>query len=715
MDDSEKTRAELIAELEALRGVEEANTSLTAINVVTDSLVGVLSVQAVLDRAINEVMAFANSPSVGILVPQPEKNLFRLLQSRGLGPEARHAASEVPLQGSLTALAVERRTVVTSPDIGADPRAHHRAAEAIAAVGFPGFVSVPLLVGDEVLGAMNLVFNQSRDISETDKTTLLSIGHAVGLALNNARYVEQIEAEVQERRRAEEALLESNERFRRMAENILDGLTVIEAGKVVYVNRRACEICGYPESELMQMSSHELAAPEERERLFAAARAARHSTAPRKAMEFWIVRKDGSRRFVRNRYSSPRESTVSLRRHYIITTDITDRNEAEKEREQLEQQLRHSQKMESIGRLAGGIAHDFNNLLTGIIGFADLALSRLRDGDPLQRDVERISSAAERAADLTRQLLAFSRRQTISPQVVRVNETLTRSQKLIERIIGEDIDFRFEPGKDLFNIKVDPGQLEQILVNLAVNARDAMADLGTLTVETSKVSLGEDFCAVHGPLQPGDYVKIVVSDSGQGMDAEVQRMAFEPFFTTKERGRGTGLGLSTVYGIVRQHQGFIEVESTVGGGTSFMIYLPRTDEEPTPLARKAGAGRHEGTECILVVEDDEMLCSLVQSALERAGYDVITANRGPAALRRFEERTADIKLLLTDVVMPEMNGKELAKRLTDRAPELSVVFMSGHAEDIIAQHGVLESGTTLLQKPFTIAELVAAVRGALDR
>ncbi|RLB47197.1 MAG: hypothetical protein DRI90_26610, partial [Deltaproteobacteria bacterium] len=292
---------------------------------------------------------------------------------------------------------------------------------------------------------------------------------------------------------------------------------------------------------------------------------------------------------------------------------------------------------------------------------------------------------------------------------------LAHSQKLIERIIGEDIDFRLEPGKDLFNVKVDPGQLEQILVNLAVNARDAMADLGTLTVKTGNVSLGEDFCCRHGALQPGDYAMIIVSDSGQGMNEEVQRMAFEPFFTTKERGRGTGLGLSTVYGIIRQHQGFIELESTVGHGTSFRIYLPRVDEEPAPLARKASGRRHDGTECILVVEDDEMLCSLVQSALERAGYTVVTASRGPAALRRFEEQAGEVQLLLTDVVMPEMNGKELAKRLTERAPELSVVFMSGHAEDIIAQHGVLESGTTLLQKPFTIAELVAAVRGALDR
>ncbi|MBW2457219.1 MAG: response regulator, partial [Deltaproteobacteria bacterium] len=643
-----------------------------------------------------------------------EEQVFRLLESRGLGEGARRAANAVPLHGTLTAMAVERRAVVTSVDIGTDPRAHARAAEAIAGEGYPGFVSVPLLIGDEVLGAMNLVFSQPRDISETDKRTLLSIGRAIGLALNNARHVERIEAEIQERRRTEQALHESNDRFRRMAENILDGLTVLEEGRVVYVNRRACEICGYPEDEMMLRSTRDLAAPEETDRLMAAARAARHSDSARPPLEFWIVRKDGSRRFIRNRYSSPREGLAMPRRHYIITTDITEREEAERERAQLEQQLRHSQKMESIGRLAGGVAHDFNNLLTGIIGFADLGLSRLREGDPLQHDVIQIKRAAERAADLTRQLLAFSRRQPISPQVVRVNEIINRSQKLIERVIGEDVAFELEPSADLHNVRVDPGQLEQILVNLAVNARDAMPGPGTLTVETRNVSLGVDFCRVRDDMEPGDYVMIAVTDTGQGMNDETRRMAFEPFFTTKERGRGTGLGLSTVYGIVRQHQGFIEVDSTEGTGTTFMIYLPRVDEEPAPMSRRVGTGRHTGTERILVAEDDDMLRSLVQSALQRAGYQVLVASRGREALGRFDEAAGEVQLLLTDVIMPEMNGKELSDELKKRAPEIKVVYMSGHAEDIIAKHGILEPDTTLLQKPFSISKLVATVREALD-
>ena len=419
-------------------------------------------------------------------------------------------------------------------------------------------------------------------------------------------------------------------------------------------------------------------------------------------------KKDGTEFTERVTISGVRDKSGTIVNYIAVKQDISDVR-------QLEEQLRQSQKLEAIGILAGGIAHDFNNLLTVILGYGDLTLKRLNEEDPLHRNISEANKAAARAAGLTRQLLAFSRKQVLQPRILTLNAVVSELEKMLRRLIGEDIGFRTVLDPELGSVRADPGQIEQIIMNLAVNARDAMPKGGKLTIETKNVYLDEDYAKKHIAVVPGSYVMLAVSDTGMGMDEPTQARIFEPFFTTKESGKGTGLGLSTVYGIVKQSGGNIWVYSEVGRGTTFKIYLPRVDEGAQEVERSAETdGAMQGSETVLVAEDEEAVRALARQVLEIYGYHVLEAANGGAALLICERHKEPIDLLITDVVMPEMSGRELADRLAQLRPDMKVLFMSGYTDNAIVHQGVLDEGANFIQKPFPTEALARKVRNVLD-
>ncbi|PWB67416.1 MAG: hypothetical protein C3F14_02245 [Deltaproteobacteria bacterium] len=391
-----------------------------------------------------------------------------------------------------------------------------------------------------------------------------------------------------------------------------------------------------------------------------------------------------------------------------IVRDITDRV-------RLEDQLRQAQKMEAVGRLAGGVAHDFNNLLTAIGGYSELLLSDLAPGDPRRADVEEIKKATERAASLTRQLLAFSRKQVLQPKVLDLNAVVGNLDRMLRRLIGEDLDLVTVLKPGLWNVQVDPGQVEQVIMNIVVNARDAMPDGGKVTIETGNVALDDRYVRQHPVVKPGDYVLLAISDTGTGMDEETKNRLFEPFYTTKDKGKGTGLGLSTVYGIVKQSGGYIWVYSEIGKGASFKVYLPRYGGSPGEARpEESPVSPSQGRETVLLVEDEAMVRLLVRNILEGNGYTVLEASDGEEAISIGGGHAAPIHLILTDVVMPKMCGREAAETLAPRLPGVKVLYMSGYTDEAIVRHGVLETGIPFLEKPFTPVSLLRKVRQVLD-
>jgi PAS domain S-box-containing protein len=385
------------------------------------------------------------------------------------------------------------------------------------------------------------------------------------------------------------------------------------------------------------------------------------------------------------------------------------------DRKKLEEQLRQAQKMEAVGRLAGGIAHDFNNLLMVIQGHAELLTDRMKPGESLRRNAEQIQEASQRATSLTRQLLAFSRKQMLAPVVLNVQAVVSDMGKILRRLIGEDVELVTVNAPDLKRVKADRSQIEQVIMNLAVNARDAMPRGGKLTIETTNVEFDDSYSRAPVVLMPGRYVMLAVTDNGCGMDADTQAHIFEPFYTTKEKGKGTGLGLATVYGIVKQSGGYVWVYSEIGRGTTFKIYLPSVEEEVAPREiRKAVASLPRGTETVLLVEDEEGVRELAKEYLESCGYKVLVAQNGQAAIDLVSKHSGPIDLMMTDIVMPGLSGSDLAKQVKSLRPDIRVVYMSGYTDQAIIHHGILSSDVLLLQKPFTMSTLAHKLREALS-
>jgi two-component system cell cycle sensor histidine kinase/response regulator CckA len=523
--------------------------------------------------------------------------------------------------------------------------------------------------------------------------------------------------DISEREQVADRLRASEERYKQLVDNTDTGFVVIdEQGIVVSANEPYVRLAGAKRMEdVVGHSVTEWTAPDQRENN---ARAVALCARQGSIQDFETVYQhaDGTRVEVTIN-ATVEETAEGGKRLASLCRDITARKRAEAERENLEQQLRLSQRLESIGSLAGGIAHDFNNLLSVILCCTDFALGRVTDDDRARDELLEVKKAGERAVALTRQLLAFSRKQVLQPVVLDLNQIAAGVEKMLRRILGEDIDYVQVLAPDLGVVRADPGQIEQVLMNLVVNARDAMPTGGKLTIETCNVDLDEEYAARHVATKPGAYVRLVVSDTGCGMDAATQARVFEPFFTTKEKGKGTGLGLSTVYGIVKQSGGNIWVYSEPGQGTTFKIYLPRVfSAEKTVTGSRLAAvpDRATGTETILVVDDEKAIRHIAKGILGAAGYTVLTAAAASNALLTSKAHQGKIHLLLTDVVMPHVSGRALAESLAVARPGIKVLYMSGYTDDAIVHHGTLDPGTHFIGKPFSGADLTKKVREVLD-
>jgi PAS domain S-box-containing protein len=541
-----------------------------------------------------------------------------------------------------------------------------------------------------------------------DGTTLFVRGYPVRDSKGQITGVVQVSLDTTERSRARETLRRREEYFRSLIENTSDIILIQNAnGTIRYISPAVEKVLGYKPRDLIGKRASEFIHPEDTQNLADILADIIQRPGETVVSDFRIRHRDGTWRTVEGvgknllNYPAVEGFVASLR-------DIT-------ERRQLEVQLRQSQRLQAVGKLAGGVAHDFNNLLTAITGYCDLLLNRAGPNSPLRKEILEIQKAGERASTLTHQLLAFSRKQVLQPKVLNLNTVVAEMHNMLRRLIGEDMDLATILSPDLGLVKADPGQIEQVIMNLAVNARDAMPQGGKLTIETANANLGEVYGHQHQAVQPGPYVMLAVSDTGCGMDTKTQSYIFEPFFTTKELGKGTGLGLSTVYGIVKQSGGYIWVYSELGRGTTFRIYLPRVEDtiaKPESTAVRAGPTR--GTETILVVEDEDGVRGLVCEILRESGYTVLDVRHSTDALSLCEKHQGRIHLMITDVVMPGMGGRELAERLTHLRPELKVLYMSGYTENAIVHHGVLDEGTAFLQKPFMPDILARKVRDVLD-
>ncbi len=523
--------------------------------------------------------------------------------------------------------------------------------------------------------------------------------------------------DISERKKAEVALEESEKRFRMIVENMHDTVWTMDLNlHFKYISPGSTIMTGFTEEELRTIPLKEQITPKSyafiekilMEQL--AQESGGRPVDPKGSLTFEVeaYHKDDGTIWIELTVTFGRDKNGKPLEIVIAGRNITERKKMQEEKEKLEEQLLHAQKMESVGRLAGGVAHDFNNMLNVILGYAELSRMRLTQDNPVMHNIVEIEKAASRSKDITSQLLAFSRKQIIAPKIINLNERIAGIEKTIARLIGEDISLFFHTQSDLWNIKIDPSQIEQILFNLIINARDAMPGGGKLTVETVNIQLDEGYCQSHAGFQPGKYILLTVSDSGHGIDTETLKHIFEPFFTTKETGKGTGLGLATVYGIIKQNGGFINVYSEPGQGTAFKIYFRRT-EEVTPVEEVEEESIAIASGTILLVEDDLPLREMTAEMLQAIGYSVLTVDKPIEAVSLCEKGNQHIDLVITDVVMPEMNGRELRDKLVVVRPDIKVLFISGYTTNVIADHGILEKGVQFLQKPFTMKTLARKI------
>ncbi len=582
---------------------------------------------------------------------------------------------------------------------------------ALRAEGVVSLLVVPMVSDDKLMGIMGFeTVGETRDWPETERDAIRLLGSVIIHAILWSK--------------AELALRSSESLARTVIDNSRTGISVrAPTGQLLMYNRAWREIWGMSDQKIQEdLKPREKLVFDYRDDYFKEHQENVHRVFT-VGGDFFIPEMQtsrvdpvsGCRRVISQHFSGITGADGRVERIVVLTTDITRQKRAEEERENLWGQLTQAQKMESVGRLAGGVAHDFNNMLGAILGHAELALSQVEPGNPLASDLEEIRQAARRSADLTRQLLAFARKQTIAPRVLNLNETVSGVTRMLRRIIGEGIDLLWRPGEDIRPIRMDPSQIDQILTNLCINARDAVGDSGTITIETGAASFDDHHCLAHPGFLPGDFAMISVSDDGCGMDREMMSHLFEPFFTTKETGKGTGLGLATVFGIVQQNNGFIDVWSEPGRGAAFRVYLPCNESPVEPesasLQERVPATGHE---TILLVEDEPAILNVTRVILERRGYRVITAPGPDEAVGLARANPGEISLLITDVVMPGMNGWDLAGYLKTVQPGMKCLFMSGYTANVIAHQGVLDEGVNFICKPFVGNELARMVRETLD-
>lgn len=527
----------------------------------------------------------------------------------------------------------------------------------------------------------------------------------------------QLEQEIQERKKAENAQKESMAMLRTLIHAIPDLVWLKDQqGVYLFTNQRFESFFGAPEKDIVGKTDYDFLETELADFFRKNDILAMENAKPTKNEEEIFFASDGHREILETIKTPLYSNNGAIIGVLGIGRDLTERKRAEEEKEILSSQLQQAQKMEAIGILAGGVAHDFNNMLGVIIGHSEMAMDQVAPAHPLFADLKQIRKAAERSADITRQLLAFARKQTVAPKVLDLNETVEGMLNMLKRLIGENIDLIWAKGADLWHVKVDPSQIDQILANLCVNARAAIAGVGKITVETENITFDERYTTSHMDAMPGDYVRISVSDSGCGMDKQTLARIFEPFFTTKKFGDGTGLGLAMVFGAVKQNNGFLNVYSEPGEGSTFKIYLPR-------YLGGDGQGRPEisiecvahGQETILLVEDEPTLLTMTMAMLQRLGYAVVPAGSPDEAIRLTAECTGKIDMVMTDVIMPGMNGRDLVQHLLTKLPDLKCLFMSGYTANVICHHGVLDEDIHFIQKPFCRRELAVKIRQVLGQ
>jgi two-component system, cell cycle sensor histidine kinase and response regulator CckA len=674
---------------------------------ITRAVVGTTSITALASELAEQVrQAFASN---GCVIRTREDDDLVLLGSAGVPQHELTPRLKVGW-GISEKIMTERRALFI-PDVRDDPATRPYVGKPTTSYQFTSYAGAPLLAEDNVIGMIGIYFREKQEtLTHADLQHLQLVGNHIAVAVLNERMYQELkvqrdllQSEIESRRRTEDALRHSQALYRLITENSQDMICVLDAeGNCIYASPSVSRVLGYPLEQFVGTNISTILHPDDAVNVLELA--SKVMAGGLATAMYRLRHSDG--RFLWMEGQGGRMELDGEPYLLKVSRDVS-------ERRLLEEQLSQAQKMESIGRLAGGIAHDFNNLLTAILGYTQLAHLEIAPESPIAPFLSNIEGAAQRAAGLTRQMLAFARRQTVDPQILNLNELVVSLDSLLRRLLGADVELVTLPEMMLGSVLADAHQLEQVIVNLAVNARDAMPDGGKLTLRTANATVLRPATLPHGEIASGEYVLLTVTDTGEGMTEEVKQRIFEPFFTTKEVGKGTGLGLATCYGIVKQSGGHIIVNSAPGQGTTFAVYLPRAYEEHAHVLVAADETRSlQGNETVLLVEDEPSVRAMAARSLRMAGYTVYEAEHGEEALRQIAGREHEISLLITDVIMPRMGGYQLAQRLTETQPSVKILFVSGYAQ--AAPPFGLTDGITTLQKPFSPSVLTRKVRELLD-